>query len=171
MIKRNKYDYVVGIDPDVDGSGVGVVFHSIEIRKYQFSLPELIEYLKGIINKEGPVSMKVVIEAGWMNKGNHHLKNKGQHHASKIGENVGRNHELGKQIGVCCDYYGIPYEFVPPLRKSWKGKNGKITNEELRALMEGSVPYPYSGQTNQDTRDAILLAMVHSGIPLIMAHK
>ena len=33
--------------------------------------------------------------------------------------------------------------------------------------MEGSVSVPYTGKTNQEVRDAILIAMYHSGIPLM----
>ena len=163
--KTTKYDYVIGIDPDVEGSGVGVVIEGREIRKNRLELPQLIEYLREVLATG--VSMHVYIEAGWMNKGNYHLQNKGQRHAAKLGEQVGRNHEIGKQIGVFCEYYKIPFEFVYPLKKCWKGKDGKITHEELRDLMEGSVMIPCSGSTNQEVRDAILLAMVHSGIPLM----
>lgn len=159
-----KYEYIIGIDPDVDGSGVGELFAGKEVRKAQLQLPQLVEYLKGIKSKG---TMMVYIEAGWMNKGNYHLQNKGQHHASKIGELVGRNHEIGRQIGAFCEFNCIPYEFVRPLKKVWKGKDGKITHEELQDLMEGSVAVPCSGRSNQEIRDAILLALVHSGIPLM----
>lgn len=172
MMRKSDYLLVIGIDPDVDGSGVGVVVKKNEIRKHQFTLPQLVDFLKDTYNEVGPdYPMMVVIEAGWMNKGNYHLKNKGQHHASKIGEQIGRNHEVGRQIGAFCEYNNIPFEFVPPLRKCWKGKDGKISHEELQDLMEGSVMFPYKGRTNQETRDAILLAMTHSGIPLRINRK
>lgn len=169
---RKKNDCVIGIDPDVDGSGVGIVLHQQEVHKMQMILPELVQYLRDLTRRQGPDNPpKIVIEAGWMNNGNYHLQNKGQYHASKIGERVGRNHEISRQIGVFCDYYGIAYEFVPPLVKTWKGKDGKISAEELELLMKGSVKIPCKGRTNQETRDAILLAMTHADIPLIMAPK
>lgn len=158
-----KYEYVIGIDPDVDGSGVGVLFAGKEVRKEQLQLPQLVEYLK---DTKAKGTMMTYIEAGWMNKGNYHLENKGQYHASKIGVDIGRNHEIGRQIGAFCEYYEIPFEYVRPLKKVWNGKGGKITHEELQDLMEGSVAVPCSGRTNQEIRDAILLALVHSGIPL-----
>lgn len=167
---KTKYEYVIGIDPDVDGSGVGILYDGREIRKEHLLLPYLVEhlkYLKGRASASGK-SIKVFIEAGWMNKGNYHLvEDRSQKHAAKLGEKVGRNHEVGKQIGVFCDFLNIEYEFVRPLKKIWKGKDGKITQKELQDLMEGSVSVPYTGKTNQEVRDAILIAMYHSGIPLM----
>ena len=167
MMMKTKYEYIIGIDPDVDGSGVGILYDGREIRKEQLLLPHLVEFLKECVAVSGN-SVKVFIEAGWMNKGNYHLvEDRSQKHAAKLGEKVGRNHEVGKQIGVFCDFLNIEYEFVRPLKKIWKGKDGKITQEELQDLMEGSVSVPYTGKTNQEVRDAILIAMYYSGIPLM----
>lgn len=158
---KEKAKVVIGIDPDVDGSGVGIVnLVTKEVTKTQLRLPELVEYLR----ERGNVM--VFIEAGWMNHGNYHLKNKGQWHASKIGEQIGRNHEVSKLIGEFCEFHKIPYRFVKPLQKHWKGKDGKITHEELMNIIEGSGLRLDKCRTNQETRDAIWIALVHSNIPL-----
>lgn len=163
---KEKAKIVIGIDPDVDGSGVGIVdLVTKQVTKTQLRLPELVEYLR----ERGNVM--VYIEAGWMNGGNHHLQNKGQWHASKIGEQVGRNHQVSKLIGEFCEYHGIPFTFVRPLTKHWHGKDGKITHEELMSLIEGSGLKMAKCRTNYETRDAILLAMNHSNIALRMAPK
>ena len=121
---------VIGIDPDVDGSGVGVIDKETKtVTKAQLALPQLVEYLRR--QQMMSSSLMVYVEAGWMNGGNHHLQNKGQWHASKIGEQIGRNHQMSKLIGEFCEYHGIPYTFVRPLTKHWNGKDGKITHEEL----------------------------------------
>lgn len=169
--KTEKPSIVIGIDPDVDGSGVGVIdLLTHEVTKLQLRLPELVDYLKGLRGVA-----KVFIEAGWMNHGNYHLKNKGQHHASKIGEQIGRNHEVSKIIGEFCQHNKIQFIHVAPLKKHWRGKDGKITHDELINLLECSgVVVKKPMRTNQETRDAILLALVHSGIPLrtrISKHK
>lgn len=156
-----KAKIIIGIDPDVDGSGVGVVNLSTrDVSKQQLRLPELIAFLKE------QDDINVFIEAGWLNKGNYHLKNKGQWHASKIGEQIGRNHEVSKIIGEFCEFHGITYQFVRPLVKHWKGKDGKITHDELMSLIDGSGLLMNKCRTNQETRDALLLAIVHSGLPL-----
>lgn len=46
------------------------------------------------------------------------------------------------------------------LRKGWKGKDGKITHDEL-ASFTGLM-----GRTNQDVRDAALLAWAFAGLPI-----
>ena len=76
---------VIGIDPDVDGSGVGVIDKETKtVTKAQLALPQLVEYLRR--QQMMSSSLMVYVEAGWMNGGNHHLQNKGQWHASKIGD-------------------------------------------------------------------------------------
>lgn len=161
MEQRRKASVIIGIDPDVEASGVGILYLSERrIDRSQLPMPALIEFLKGV---DDPM---VVIEAGWMNHGNYHLRNKGQWHASKIGEQIGRNHEVSKLIGEFCEYHNIPYRFVKPLQKHWKGRDGKITHDELVAIIEGSGLTMQKGRTNQETRDAMWLAMVHSDIPL-----
>lgn len=153
---KEKAKVVIGIDPDVDGSGVGIVnLITKEVTKTQLRLPELVEYLR----ERGNVM--VFIEAGWMNHGNYHLQNKGQWHASKIGEQIGRNHEVSKLIGEFCEYHGIPYRHVKPLAKCYHGKDGKITHEELMELIEDRGFHMAKGRTNQETRDAIRLAVIY----------
>lgn len=61
-----------------------------------------------------------------------------------------------------CKHYRI--EVLPhfPLKKHWKGKEGKITHEEL-AYFTG-----IKKRTNQDARDAALLAWNFAGFPIRM---
>ena len=147
---------VIGIDPDVDKSGVGIIdLERKEVSKAELNLPALVEYLTGIED------VMVIIEAGWKNGSNFHLKNKGQWHASKIGEQVGRNHEVSKIIGEFCEYHGIPYRFVKPLARCYHGKDGKISHEELMELIEERGYTMVKCRTNQEVRDAIRLAIVY----------
>ena len=80
--------------------------------------------------------------------------------AASKGYDVGRNHETGKKIVEMCQHLGIEVLEHAPLRKGWKGKDGKITHEEL-ASFTGLM-----GRTNQDARDAALLAWAFSGLPI-----
>ena len=166
-------DIIIAIDPDVEKSGVATFSPAtLGLFAHSLTLPELVDYIrkKHAVLAEISQPLLVVIEAGWMNSSNHHLKSKGQFHAAKMGEHVGRNHEISMQIGKFCEHYQIPYEFKRPLRKCWKGKDGKITKEELDMLLDGSGITPI-GRCNQEMRDAILLALDKSGIPLIMKRK
>jgi hypothetical protein len=59
-----------------------------------------------------------------------------------------------------CKHYGIEAVEQRPLQKHWRGKDGKITHEEL-ASFTGIM-----GKTNQEGRDAALLAWVCAGLPI-----
>ncbi len=104
-------------------------------------------------------SLVVVVEAGWMvRKSNFHDAQ--GHRAEKIAKDVGANHETGRKIIEMCKHYGIEVVQHAPLVKCWKGKDRKITHEEL-ASITGLI-----GRTNQDARDAALLAWVFAGLPI-----
>ena len=123
--------YIIGIDPDVDKSGYALIdMATKQVTVGTASLPVLLETI-GIVQ------------------------------ANAIANN--------KRLTVCVEagwlnlkltYGGISVIQVPPLRKIWKGKDRKITHEELTAIV-GKIKH-----TNQEGRDAALLAWVHAGLPL-----
>lgn len=160
-------DTVIGIDPDVDKNGVACLdcnTRTLEISTYTF--PDLLDYLL-YMKRSSEVQGKnavVIVEAGWMNKGNWHVR-RGQSviAAAKTGQNTGRNEQVSRIIGQMCERYGLHYEFIKPLRKVWRGKDGKITHEEL-AYFTG-----IQGHTNQEGRDAALLAWEYAGFPVKVA--
>lgn len=167
-------EIIIGIDPDVDGSGVAVLNPSQRLlRLEQFTLPVLVDFLKGL--KQGyevdGISWVVVVEASWKIRGNWHLEwNDSQKRAAAKGLRVGRCHEIGRMIVSFCSHLGIPYEEKLPLVKCWAGKDGKITDEELRMLLDGmGIEKLSGGPSNPEKRDAALLALDRSGLPLIMA--
>ena len=59
-------------------------------------------------------------------------------------------------------YIPNPFEAaaLKELHQCWKGKDRKITDEEIKCFM------PIKGRTNQESRDAALLAWVFSGLPI-----
>jgi hypothetical protein len=157
-----KYDTIVAIDPDVDKSGVAELnpLHRL-LEVTSLSFPQLIDYLqtRQKLSDTAKTSLLVVVEAGWLNSiSNFHTTagRKGQ----RIAKNVGANHQVGKMIVEMCEYYAIPVVIAKPLKKTWKGKDGKITQEEI-ALFTG-----ITGRTNQEGRDAALLAWVYAGLPI-----
>ena len=170
MIK--KIDWVVGIDPDVDKNGVACVECTTK-KVYSTALPfcDTIDYLRQL--KRGAEvaekTMRVIIEAGWLNKAHWHLTAKDtKQSAAAKGNAAGRNHETGRKLAEMCKYFDIPYELIKPLSlKSggvhiWKGREGKITHEEI-ANFTG-----VTQRTNQEQRDAILIAWVWAGLPIKM---
>ena len=159
-----KYDVVIGIDPDVDKSGVAFLMvenRIIELENLTFA--DLLDYLREIrdvLTKEGRFFV-VVVEAGWLNKAHWHVGKGGSAaRAAAIGNHTGRNHEVGRKIVEMCRHYGIEVVEQPPLRKMWKGRDGKITHEELEHFTG------IMGKTNQEARDAALLAWEYAGLPI-----
>lgn len=159
-----KYDNIIAIDPDVEKSGVAHLKPSTrKLEVSNLTFPLLLDYLqrtKEIKDKENE-SLIVVVEAGWIAQANWHLKRGDNVRvASAKGNSAGRNHETGRKIVEMCKHYGIEVLEHFPLRKCWKGKDGKITHEEL-ASFTGIM-----GKTNQDARDAALLAWSFANLPI-----
>lgn len=170
-----KTDIIIAIDPDIDGSGVAVFYMSTKLfQAGNMILPKLVDFLKdkkGWCEGEG-FSFIVVIEASYLISANWHLSwDDSKKRAAAKGRQVGRNHEIGRQIVEFCKYLDIPYEEKLPLKKCWAGKDGKITHEELMLLMEGMELPAWTGKTNPEMRDAMLLALDRSGLPLRMKRK
>lgn len=168
-MKRQNYRYIIAIDPDARESGV--VF--LDVRSRTFSAHKMMFadlmkflYLQTLNSiEEKKETTKVVIEAGWLNESNWHITGKymSARKAAAIGRSVGMNHQTGMLIEqMSKDYFKLPTELQKPLKKCWKGKDGKITQEEM-AEVTGKEKLP---RMNQDQRDALLIAWVHSGLPM-----
>jgi hypothetical protein len=162
-----KPDNIIAIDPDCQKNGLcHIKKKSGSVHVDNLTFPELIEYLvkeKRTIKESGE-TMIVIVEASWLN-GHHnwHMKTKDGHSvASSKGYDIGRNHEVGRKIVEICKFYNIPVEEVRPLKKTWKGPDGKITHEELEY---------FTGITkrfNQEVRDATLICWHYAGLPIKM---
>jgi len=141
--------YIIGIDPDVDRSGVAI-YSKIANEFIEVQSCTFFEFFNFISNSAIEYYF-VIIEAGWLNeKSNWH----GQHGAAseRIAKNVGANHEVGRKIVEMCEYLGFDYKVQKPLKKCWSGSGGKITQNELEKLTG------FKKRTNQDQRDACLIA-------------
>lgn len=158
---KRKCKCFIGIDPDCEKSGVAVLEEDHSLKTQCLTFSTLLSNLKRI--KDGcPYPFMVVIEGGWLNGSNWHVTGcrMSAQKAAAIGRSVGRNHQTGMLIAEMCDAMGIPYEVVKPLVKTWVGKDGKITADEL-AYFTG-----HTKRTSQDERDAALLAWNYAGLPI-----
>ena len=135
----------IGIDPDVDKSGFAVwhkplkKFSSIET----LTLPEMLDKLHSLRDNIA----FVVVEAGFLNKGNRHtFKGQSVAAAAKTGENVGRNHQRGMDIVEILEWMRIPYRLQKPSTKnSWK--DSEATFRKMTGVKGG----------NPEKRDAAML--------------
>lgn len=165
-----KPQLILGVDPDVEASGLGVIqamSDGLIINYCTKPLPELIDTIRWLTEKsETPV--KVFIEAGWLNKGNWHINpHDNKQLAAAKGRQAGRNHQLGLDLCALLDHLDIKHTEVAPLLKCWKGKDRKITHEELDAIVRrvNGTGLPRK-RSNQEERDALLLAWERSGLPI-----
>lgn len=176
---RQTYDTIIGIDPDCDRSGVALLeTGGPQLALFSFDFPGLMSFLgmqRGRAEANGRMlgeeqRLLVVVEASWMTQANWHGKSgDNRRQASSKGYDVGRNHETGRKIvEMAKDHYGLQVRCKHPLRKCWSGRNGKITHGELMSLLEGSGVTCPRKVTNQEERDAALLALDASGIALRM---
>lgn len=135
----------IGIDPDVDKSGIAAWIDKKKYLKIEsMSFFDIYEGLR--LLKEEQIEIKVRIEAGWLNQKSNFHNRPGQSKrvGERIAKNVGSNHQVGKLIGEMCEHLGIEYEFVKPM--------GKVTPEYFEKLTGIKVK-----KKDQDMIDAAML--------------
>lgn len=156
-----KHQYIIGIDPDVDKSGLAWLNTSTrQLEAVSLPFPELLDHLLHIKAAYRDNAI-VVVEASWLISHNWHTRSGDNRRVSAAkGNNVGRNHEVGRKIVEMCKHYGLEVVEQSPLKKCWQGKDGKITHEELNYFTG------ITGRTNSEMRDACLLAWNYAGLPI-----
>jgi len=168
-----KADFIIAIDPDTSLNGVAVLnLRTRIICLYSLPFTKLSGFLKDCKTLlEGEIV--VYVEAGWLIKHHWHLKSGDNARvAAAKGNAAGRNHEVGRKIVDVARLYNLTTIEQLPLSKTfrvgrkryniWKGPNGKITHEEFCEITG------YKGRTNQETRDAGLIAWQMAGFQIII---
>ena len=161
--------YVIGIDPDVDKNGVAIVeretrrisLHSLTFCDTTDTLNEVAQVCDALHH-----SLLVIIEAGWLNQSNWHLR-RFDSRALVVAKGVaqGRNEQVSRLLGEFCQHRHIGYRFQKPHRKCWQGTDRKITHRELASFCD------IKKRTNQEERDAALLAWLGAGLPIRIPPK
>jgi len=155
--------YYVGIDPDVNESGIVAIRASDGkvISAEKRTLPLLVQAIEHMNMHGHTEDVHFVVEAGWLTSHNHHKKSGDSARViAKKGNSVGRNGQTGRHIVEFLDFYQMNYDLKRPLRKIWKGRDGKITQAEIKKFI------PDMPRCNQEARDAALLAWVAAGFPI-----
>jgi len=130
----------MGIDPDCDKSGVA--FYDTDLKRiyslHNWDLVSLLHWL------ESYSCTRVYVSAGWLNRSNfHHARGMTLAKVAQIGERVGANHEVGRQIVKACKHYGIEVVEVRPTM-------AKLDAAAFKRLTG------WQGRTNQEQRDAAM---------------
>lgn len=172
-----KTDIIIGIDPDIDQSGVATITTATGIVTTQrMRFPDLLDHLASEHGKAamGGLKLAVHVEAGWLNTSNWHTNRRmGANYNAAIGQAVGRNQAVGMKLLEMCRHMGMDAFAVRPLQKTmrvgsgtqqmWGGTDGKVRADELERLLADNGLYMPKGRTNQDERDAVLIALRAAG--------
>lgn len=153
----------MGIDPDVDKSGLSML-KDRELGVTALPFPQLLNtiIIRAAELEQQGYAVDVYIEAGWLNHAHWHLSPKDTKAiAAAKGNAAGRNHETGRKIDEMLRYHGITTHLVKPLRKQWKGTDRKITHEELCNVCRTAKVTFSAKRTNQEERDAALISIVY----------
>lgn len=169
-MKIDSYDVYIGIDPDSVKSGVAYVERATgKAEATSLSFADVLDYLTFVQQREmveNGRSVVVVVEAGWLNETNWHIR-RGDNlrMAAAKGKGLGRCEQTGRLILEMAERIGLKTIARKPLRKCWKGVDRKITHEEIRQITG------IMGRTNQEARDALLLAWVEAGLPIRVKNR
>jgi hypothetical protein len=162
LTRRTQADVVIGIDPDVGLSGVAVLnTETGECQLFKAIFVDVIRRVRSVRDADAEKKLVVVVEAGWLNdKASWHVvPSERPEVAAKKGLAVGRNQQIGMDLrDVLAAEPGVKVAERAPLFKCWHGPNRKITHWELARIIPG-----LPGRTNQEQRDAALLAWVYAG--------
>ncbi|MDR1122042.1 MAG: hypothetical protein LBM08_14145 [Dysgonamonadaceae bacterium] len=141
--KSPEKDLIIGIDPDLERSGVAIWIASGKIFDLRnLSFWQLFDFMRAHADR-----IRVVrVEAGWLNKKSNFHSRAGQTktEGEAIARNVGENHAIAKIICQMCVYLQLQYEEV-------QQKAHKLDRDTFRVITG------YKGRTNQETRDAAML--------------
>lgn len=133
---------IIGIDPDLDKSGVAVAVGGVISKLWCLSLPELYDFF----SESRDDIKKVYLEAGWLNKKSSWHASKNKSTAEKVAYRVGQNHAVGLKIEDALNHLRIDYELVRPTQS-------KRNHDEFCALTK----WDKRILTNPEKRDAAML--------------
>ena len=161
-MKRN--GLVIGIDPDVEKSGFATL--DCEVREFTvvraLTFPEMVDKFAELaaMKAEGR-EVVVVMEDSDVSTNWHYNSRDSKAVCAAKGRSVGMCHATARHLKECAEDYDLEVVLMKPLRKFWKGRDGKITHEEAAYFMRG-----LPKQTNPESRDAALLAWAYADYPI-----
>lgn len=144
-IEKSKSKTVaIGIDPDVDKSGVALKAKT-QVNLLNLKFFDLMDFFNQVIEEHGLKEIIVYVECGYLNRGNwHKVLNGSSALNSKIGGYVQENHRVAKKIVEMCEHLGIDHVKIKP-------KSKKLNAKEFSQVTQ------INQRTNQEQRDAYML--------------
>lgn len=161
--RKTVFRKIIAVDPDSEKSGVAIISDDRTLLSFSLRFPKLLELFKEVSDNElENASTRIVIEAGYLNAKSNWHNHTNTRVASRVGENTGRNHQTARLLVEMAKHYNLNVVEAKPLLKRWKGRDGKITSEELENVLNLKKISHEKKRTNQDERDAIILAVAYS---------
>lgn len=155
--------YILGIDPDLEKSGIAL----LDRQRGEFLKVSAVSFVEMSLILRGDVPDKdditIVLEDSDLSTNWHVNPRDNVHVAAAKGRSIGMCHATARHIKELAEYYQLPVVQMKPLRKCWKGPNKKITHDECKQFMR-NLPT----RTNQEMRDAALLAWCYANLPIRM---
>lgn len=163
--------WILGCDPDSVKSGFALL--NCATRSFEFvgalSFPEAIKFMDGLAASDEYKGIILVMEDSNTST-NWHLNYlvrepmdtmKKLRIAAATGRNVGKCHATAEHLQEYAESVGIEVRLQKPLVKCWKGKDRKITQEEITSFISG-----LPNRMNQECRDSVLLSWTAADFPI-----
>ena len=158
-------DQIIAIDPDIEKNGVCVIVHNrVEMFLFNFSTLVFVFFknIRAQMDANPGLKTHLFVEAGYLNKVYFNPNNSNTFIVSKINRNIGENHASSKLIIESADYYGLnPTPVLPVRSTNYRTRGKKITHPQFLKMLERNSLFTDAVQTNQEVRDAALLAVTY----------
>lgn len=137
----------IGIDPDLQKSGVAIMENGEYKEIVSLAFPELLEL---IFESKNDTGVLFVVEDVNRHKPTFFKKSvKGQASLNKVSQNIGMVKGVGKKIIEMLEYNKVPFELCAPLKGTLKKCKEDV---KLFNRLTG-----WQGRTNADNRDAAMM--------------
>ena len=155
LVKKPKYRYIIGIDPDLIKCGISI--WSIDDEEFitltAVPISEIIDIIRGNYLK---VEILIRVDAGWLNNKSNFHYSKNALTAQKIAHGVGQNAGYGKAICDVLRGLGYEVEEVKPTKSKYSIEAfHKLTNNKYKDNLKKLMTF------KQEIVDAALLSYKH----------
>lgn len=155
----------IGIDPDLDKSGVCIIFQN-RVQVLNCSFNHLVfTFFKNLADQQvsSPnIRVTIFVEAPYLNKTFFQPVKAAIPVIAKMNRNIGENHAVAKIIVECAKSYGLHVVPVLPVRSTnYRDRGKKITGPQYIQMLERHGLSSDIAASNQETRDAALIAVTY----------
>lgn len=139
---------IIGIDPDIEASGMAIIKDKVILSMHRVPFPELIEQIVNA-HKQGEIIVKLEdVEA---NKPIFWRKGLNATVQLKVAQDVGRVKAVARLIMQSLEYHGVTVQMIKPLK-------GNVKKAKKDASYFNQIT-GWEKRSNEDGRDAALIGI------------